>query len=64
MQPLVESVSLFFFPCEMPFTQAEDILEEKEVMGQKLLSSFFDMLLIALCRLQRQWVRNLKTLFR
>lgn len=52
MQPLIDSLSLFFLPCEMPFKQAEEILEEKEVMGQKLLSSPFDVLLIALCRLQ------------
>lgn len=63
MQPLIEAVSLFFFPGEKPFRQAEDILEGKGIMGQKLLSSPFDVLLIALCRLQRQWVRNLKTLF-
>lgn len=58
-----DRICVSIFPCEMPFKQAEEILEEKEIMEQKLLSSPFDVLLIALCRLQRQCLRNPKTLF-
>lgn len=35
-----ESVS--FLTCKLPFKQAGEVLEEEEIMGQKLLSSPFD----------------------